>query len=61
MDSENKLTEELQEEKEPFEPAPKWKRVGAWILFGIVVLGIANWLVSIAYPEWPQWVMEQFK
>ena len=61
MESENKITEELQEEKLPFEPSPLWKRVGAWILFGIVVLGIINWLVSIAFPNWPQWLLEQFR
>ncbi len=61
MEMESLPQEELLEEKEPFTPSPKWKRVVAWILFGIVMLGVINWLVSIAYPEWPKWVMEQFR
>ena len=65
MEQDNKPT--LQEEELPveestyFEPSPKWKRIAAWILFGIVILGTINWLVSIAFPEWPQWLMEQFR
>jgi hypothetical protein len=65
MEQENKSLpqeEELTvEEATPFEPSPKWKRVTAWILFGIVMLGTINWLVSIAYPQWPQRVMEFFR
>lgn len=65
MEQENKSIpqdEELTvEDTTPFEPSPKWKRVAAWILFGIVMLGTINWLVSIAYPEWPQWVMGLFR
>ena len=37
-----------------FVPSPKWKRVLAWVLFAIVVLGIASWLLNIAVPEWPE-------
>ena len=37
-----------------FVPSPKWKRVLAWVLFAIVVLGIASWLLNIAEPEWPE-------
>ncbi len=48
-------------EKEPFEPAPRWKRIGAWIMVGIVTLGIINWLISIAYPDWPQYIMGLFR
>ncbi|MBR4308327.1 MAG: hypothetical protein IKT58_01895 [Oscillospiraceae bacterium] len=64
MEQENKPVEqeELQaEEVSEFEPSPKWKRVMAWILFGIMVVAIINWLVSIAYPQWPQWVLEQIR
>ncbi len=42
------------EEKEPFVPSPKWKRVFAWILFAIVLLGIINWLAGIAFPTWTE-------
>ena len=48
-------------EKPEFIPSPKWKRIVAWILFAIVVLGTINWLISIAFPTWPQWLMEQFR
>lgn len=44
-----------------FEPSPRWKRIGAWILFGIIILAVINWLVSIPYPDWPQRVMEMLK
>lgn len=66
MDEEKKILEEQQEEtpieeKPPFEPSPRWKRICAWILVSIVILGVINWLVSIAYPHWPQYVMELFR
>ena len=35
-----------------FVPSPKC--VLAWVLFAIVVLGIASWLLNIAVPEWPE-------
>ncbi|MBP3413252.1 MAG: hypothetical protein J6K89_08325 [Oscillospiraceae bacterium] len=66
MNQENKefeqeITEqEIEQEKPPFVPASKGKRIAAWILIGIMVLGIVNWLLSIAYPHWPQWVMGHF-
>ncbi len=50
------LTEELTEERAPFEPAPKWKRICAWIMVTIVVIGVINWLISIAYPQWPEFI-----
>lgn len=56
---EEQKKEELQEEmpeqtpeKEPFVPSSKARRVFAWILFGIVCIGIVTWLLNIAYPEW---------
>ena len=49
------------EEAVPFEPSPRWKRILAWIMFFIVILGVINWLISIAYPEWPRYVMELFR
>lgn len=30
------------EEQTPYVPRPKWQIVMAWVLFGIVVLGIIN-------------------
>lgn len=52
--SENELPANLpqEEEKEPFVPSSKSKRVFAWILFVIVLLGIVTWLLNIAYPMW---------
>ncbi len=35
-----------------FAPSPKWKRVLAWVLFGIVAVGIVFWLLGIANPQW---------
>lgn len=46
------LPTEAEKAKEEFIPSPKWKRVFAWVLFGIVVLGICCWLLNIAVPEW---------
>lgn len=45
---------DLQESSEPevFTPSSKGKRVFAWILFVIVVLGIITWLLNIACPGW---------
>ena len=60
MDEMKKDLEELQEEpveeKAPFEPSPRWKRICAWILVVIVVIGVINWLISIAYPQWPEFI-----
>lgn len=51
--AENTETEEAAaEEKEPFVPSSTSKRVFAWILFGIVILGIVSWLLNMAFPEW---------
>jgi hypothetical protein len=44
----------VEEEREPYVPSPKWKRVAAWVLIGIVALGILCWLFNIAVPEWPE-------
>ncbi len=33
---------ERQEQKEPYVPRPKWQLVMAWVLLGIVVLGIID-------------------
>lgn len=50
--TERVAAEEAVEEKEPFVPSPTSKRVFAWILFVIVLLGIVSWLLSIAFPGW---------
>ena len=31
-----------QEEHKPYEPRPKWQVVMAWVLLGIVILGVLN-------------------
>lgn len=53
--------QEIVEEKAPFEPSPRWKRVLAWIMVAIVSLGVINWLISIAYPQWPEYIMGLFR
>ena len=57
MNEENNVVEE-------YIPSPKWKRVMAWILFGIVCAGIVCWLLSIAYPNWidstKEWLRSTF-
>ena len=60
-ETEEALDEVSAEEKTPFEPAPRWKRIGAWILAAIVTIGVINWLISIAYPRWPDFIMGLFK
>ena len=53
MDERNNETEIVEtEEKAPFTPSPRWKRILAWTLFVIVVLGIITWLLNMAFPEW---------
>ena len=55
------LEETTAEGKDPYEPAPRWKRIGAWILAGIITVGIINWLITIAYPQWPEYLMGLFR
>ncbi len=45
-------TEEEKEGEKPFVPSSMGKRVLAWFLFAVMVLGICTWLLNIAYPEW---------
>ena len=54
---EEELVDPEEENDASFEPSPKWKRIGAWIMFVIVVIAVINWLISIAYPNWPQYIM----
>ena len=53
--------EKPQEPEEPYIPSPKWKRIMAWVLFGIVCLGIILWLLGIARPEWIDTVKSWFR
>ena len=55
------LLEEGAEKVDTFVPSPRWKRIGAWILFGVMVIAIINWLISIAYPTWPEYLAGLFQ
>ena len=44
-----------------FVPSPKWKRVLAWTLFGVMVVAIICWLVNIAEPEWADKLLGYFR
>ena len=54
QNNETEIVEEeiVEEEKAPFVPSPVWKRVLAWVLCVIVVLGVITWLLNIAFPTW---------
>lgn len=54
QNNENEIIEtaEPEEQQAPFVPSPRWKRVLAWTLFVLVVLGIITWLLNIAFPSW---------
>ena len=52
-------TEEERQEK-TFVPSAPWKRVLAWVLFAVVVLGLATWLLNIANPGWIETVKSWF-
>lgn len=58
-------SEELQntaeETKEPFVPSPRRKRVTAWCLFAVVMLGIVFWLLGIADPHWTEKILDYFR
>ena len=62
MEEEKSATEphngETPEEKPPFTPSSKSKRFLAWVLFGIVIIAIINWLLCIAIPDWQQTVKD---
>lgn len=47
-------------EERPFTPSPRWKRILAWVLFAIVILGLGCWLTSIAFPNWVETVKAFF-
>ncbi len=40
------LPTEAEKTQEEFYPSPKWKRVLAWVLFGVSSLGICCWLAQ---------------
>lgn len=48
-------------EKEPFVPSPRWKRVAAWCMFAVVVLGIIFWLLGIAEPNWTEKLLDYLR
>lgn len=54
------LPTEVEKEEKPFIPNPKPKRILAWVLFAILMLGICCWLVSIAFPDWVETVKAWF-
>lgn len=49
------------EEKQPFEPSSKSRRIFAWVLFGIVAVGIVFWLLGIADPNWTEKLLDYFR
>ncbi len=49
MCEENQNVETVNEE---YVPSPRWKRVMAWVLFGIMCVAIVLWLLNIAFPTW---------
>ncbi len=49
------------EEKPPFEPSSKGRRIFAWVLFGIVAIGIVFWLLGIADPNWTEKLLGYFR
>lgn len=52
MNEELERVEKETPERTEFVPSPTWKRVTAWVLFAVVVLGIITWLLNIAWPGW---------
>ena len=55
------LPTEAEKQQEKFYPSPKWKRVLAWTLFGVMVVAIICWLVNIAEPEWADKLLGYFR
>ena len=51
----------MPEEKQPFEPSSKGRRIFAWVLFGIVAIGIVFWLLGIADPNWTEKLLDYFR
>ena len=51
----------MPEEKPPFEPSSKGRRIFAWVLFGIVAIGIVFWLLGIADPNWTEKLLDYFR
>lgn len=49
------------EEQPPFEPSSRGKRIFAWVLFGIVAIGIVFWLLGIADPNWTEKLLDYFR
>ena len=55
------LPTEAETKQEEYIPSPRWKRIFAWTLFGILILGILCWLMNIALPEWPEKLFGYFR
>ena len=60
MEEKEQQMQEQTEEKQPFEPSPKGRRIFAWVLFGIVTVGIVFWLLDIADPNWTEKLLGYF-
>lgn len=53
MTEENRdMMEQEGQEEQVYVPSSRGKRIGAWILFAIVILSLITWLLSIAFPGW---------
>ena len=53
MTEENRdMMEQEGQEELVYVPSSRGKRIGAWILFAIVILSLITWLLSIAFPGW---------
>lgn len=60
MEEKEVLEQTPETEKEPFVPSSRGRRVLAWVLFGIVAVGVIFWLIGIAEPQWTEKVIEYF-
>ena len=54
------LPTEAEQQEKVFVPSAPWKRALAWVLFGIVIVGLATWLMNIANPGWIESVKAWF-
>ena len=54
------LPTEAEKQEKPFVPSAPGKRILAWVLFAVMVLGICCWLLNIAFPGWIEAVRNWF-